>query len=186
MTDQTKQQQYTERSASAWGVLRAKLLLLNHIDQENHEKANYVIAGTGIVLAVALSQLNIEESATGITGDLINVGWLVIAFASLLALLFSMVAVQPMKPTKDRDKERVNLYWPGSYLPQLSREEYARRLKETMQSDDMIIEEMAHELYDYSNDEIMPKLKKVKFATYVFVTGLAAGIVFIAFGMFVV
>ncbi len=166
------------RSAPAW-ALRMQLDLLNHIDNENHQKANFVIAADGVLLAVSLSQLNFDKAPEALF-NVANVGWLVIAAAALISIIAIMVAVQPLTMKRGG---RINLYWPGSYVDRLSKDEYVEQVKEMLSTDEDIVEEASREMYEYSEDEIIPKLRKVKVSTYVLVTGLMIGTLLIGYGL---
>jgi len=157
-----------ESTEVAGGIASAMLEMLNHIDGENSSRAN-VLIGIGTVLMTLLLPRLQEAGAFAVDWD--HAGYLVIAVAALAAILNAVFA---FKPSVYSPKRHLSLFYPGSYLRRLSKEQYSEQLLMLFRHDRELLGELSRELYNYGG-VVITQAKRVERSIYILVWGLILG-----------
>ena len=175
--EQENQQKTSESFLFEGSVPASFLDLLQHIDSENSLKANILTAICGAFLVLGFPQIDISDGIM----NLHNIGWAVIIFGSMLTILSSLIAIKP----RNKANKHMNLYYPGSYVGKISRDEYVVRFKEMFRNDGLVLDELAKELYAYGTI-VRGDAKRVEFSFYVLGLSLVFGGLILMMSIFII
>lgn len=163
------------------------ILFLNQIVEVNmklhkliYENSNILLGINGVLLVLTMSKItSIEFSALP---ALEIAGWMALVSSLSISILLILLV---LKPTFRRTEELgANLFYYRSFLGKFSEEEYAQKLDEVIDDRDSVIESYSSELYSLANDVLLPKFRKLEFASVALILGLVIGILLIVAGGF--
>jgi hypothetical protein len=132
----------TEQPNQLFPVFAGTFLgLIQHIDTQNSGRASALIGISSFLIAFAVPHF---ESGASLSWN--NTGWAIICLGAFLAVVNGILV---FKPTLHDARKRLNLFYPGSYLRRLSRDEYHTQFSALLESESHLREHFAQELYDY-------------------------------------
>jgi len=99
----------------------------------------------------------------------------------MLTILSSLIAIKP----RNKANKHMNLYYPGSYVGKISRDEYVVRFKEMFRNDGLVLDELAKELYAYGTI-VRGDAKRVEFSFYVLGLSLVFGGLILMMSIFII
>lgn len=137
------------------------------------QKANIVIAFSSIVFTVSLG--NIEKLSQ-------SWGFVVLAFFSLMALVYAILSVVPMVERK-KAKQAITTFNPlfFGHFAELEMDEYVTRMKNIIKDDDEVYEAIIKDIYQIGGVLKTKKYRYLKISYRIFLAGL-----FISASVFVV
>jgi hypothetical protein len=138
------------------------------------QKANIIIAATSILFTISLSNFDFKEMLWG---------FVVLAFFSLIALIYAILAVYPSYESRKNDKTQgigsINLLFFGHFT-QFSFEEYADAMQGLMQSSESIYQAQIKNLYQLGQILKNRKYKFLKYSYRFFFIGLILSVILFA------
>jgi len=137
------------------------------------QKANIVIAFSSIVFTVSLG--NIEKLSQ-------SWGFVVLAFFSLIALVYAIFSVVPMVERR-KTRQITHSFNPlfFGHFTELEMDEYVVRMKDIIQDDDKVYETIIRDIYQIGDVLKKKKYRHLKTSYRIFLLGL-----FISASVFVV
>jgi len=138
------------------------------------QKANIIIAATSILFTISLFNFNFKEMLWG---------FVVLAFFSLIALIYAILAVYPSYEGRKKDKvhgiQDTNLLFFGHFT-QFSFDEYSEAMHDLMQSSESIYQAQIKNLYQLGQILINRKYKFLKYSYRFFFIGLILSVILFA------
>jgi hypothetical protein len=159
-----------ESTEVAGGIASSLVEMLTHIDGENSSRANVLIGICSVLLTLVLPKL---QDAGIFLLDWDHAGWLIIATGALVSVINAVFA---FKPSVYSPKRHLSLFYPGSYLRRLTKEQYSEHLVQMFQHDRNLLTELSYELYNYGGI-VIAQAKRVERSIYILVGSLTAGAV---------
>lgn len=166
-----------ESTEVAGGIASAMLEMLNHIDAENSSRANVLIGIGTVLMTLLLPRL---QAAGKLALDWEHAGYFVIAGAALASIVNAVFA---FKPSVYSPKRHLSLFYPGSYLRRLSKEQYSEQLLLLFRHDRELLSELSHELYNYGG-VVISQAKRVERSIYILIIGLIVGAALVVTGAY--
>jgi len=138
------------------------------------QKANIIIAATSILFTISLSNFDVKEMLWG---------FVILAFFSLIALIYAILSVYPSYEVRKRDKtprnQDINLLFFGHFT-QFSFEEYSEAMQDLMQSNKSIYQAQIKNLYQLGQILKNRKFRFLKYSYRFFFIGLILSVILFA------
>jgi hypothetical protein len=136
-----------------------------NLDKLVETRGQVLIVAAGLIFTFSLTQV---VGSLSVHNNYL-LGWLIIAMSSLIAIVIVIWSIQPKIFVKGKSK---NLFYYGSFINNLSQEEYAAKLSKTIGDEKETVESFTEEIYTLAENILIPGFKKVRGAYYIFITGL--------------
>jgi len=149
-------------------ILNLHMQLNNTCDK----KANFTLGIAGIILIITLTKMVDIFDPTLDYNILVKIVLIITIFTSLLAAILSVFSIKP----KIEDKDRLNLFYYGSFCNMITRDEYESEIKNLLTDKEKIIKQYSDEIYDLGKHDLMPRFENIKWATRILIISLIFGI----------
>lgn len=149
-----------------------------HLDERVTAYVNLLLLISTFVFALTFNKFLDGQFKT--YNMILQLALIVLIVASFITLIMSLLAVRP----RIGFKGKLNIFYYGTYIKRLNKENYKKAVLKTIDNDKNLIEAYTDEIYELSQKVLLPVYQIIRIGTDILIAGV--GLSFLLFILFMI